>query len=84
MTLQEIITLYDDSWNRATDETKKPHFEIPEYLSYIFDFVSKDVANECITPILENINKKLEDLERILKGHRHKTFGEGYSEKPAW
>ena len=84
MTLQEIIQLYDDSRDIETGDVKEPFWEIPEYLSYLFSFLRKDIANACITVELSTIYKRLDELEEILKKHRHKTFGEGYSEKPSW
>jgi hypothetical protein len=84
MTLQEIIQLYDDSWNRETDDVKPPHWEIPEYLTYLFKALPKDAANECINEELSAIYRKLDELEAITKKHRHKTIAGLYTEKPAW
>ena len=46
--------------------------------------MSREVFAAIMDEEISSITKRLDELEKIAKTHRHKTFGDGYSEKPAW
>jgi len=57
---------------------------IPLEIASRLKLVPIDIVDECVTEMFSDILDQLHTLERIAKNHKHKTFGAGYSEKPAW
>jgi len=81
----ELLELYDAS--KDEEGTITNHYDynnVPLEIASRMNLIPTKIANEGVTEIFADVLEQIDKLERAFKSHRHKTFGAGYSEKPAW
>ena len=81
----ELIELYDASFDEeGTIVNKYDYKNAPLEIASRLNLIPRDIADDCVAKMFGEILDQLDTIEKIAKTHRHKTFGDGYSEKPAW
>lgn len=80
----EILELYDASIDDEDIKNRYDHENVPIEIASRMNLIPTKIANEGVTEMFGELLDRIDELERAFKTHRHKTFGQGYSEKPAW
>lgn len=78
------MELFDASLEGENVVDRYDYENVPLEIASRLGLIPTKLANEGVTEMFGDVINRLDELERFIKTHRHKTFGAGYSEKAAW
>lgn len=86
MSTLDLFDLYDVSKDEETGHVTNQYDykNVPIEIASRMNLIPTRLADEGVTKVFGELIDRIDELERAFKAHRHKTFGSGYSEKPAW
>ena len=81
----ELLELYDASVDEeGTILVCYDYENAPLEIASRLNLIPTKEANKGVTTMFSELLDRVDELDSAFKKHRHKTFGRGYSEKPAW
>ena len=84
MSLVEIFKLYDESVDGESITNRKNFNHTRAVIADKLELPQRDIIVPFISNLFGDLSDRIDEIERIAKNHKHKTFGAGYSEKPTW